>query len=154
MLHWRQTIKRLITIASVVIFISNLIIGLSPAPVLAQSAPSATTGAATAVGTSSATLNGTVNANGSSTTVTFEYGLTTAYGTTVTADQSPVTGSTSTAVSKTISGLTPNTKYHYRAVATNANGTTNGADMTFTTEPGEPADGKAHGKDDAPGQNK
>jgi len=39
-------------------------------------------------------------------------------------------------------------------VATNANGTTNGADMTFTTEPGEPADGKAHGKDDAPGQNK
>jgi len=110
-----------------------LIIGLSSAPVLAQSAPSATTGAATVVGTSSATLNGTVNANGSSTAVTFEYGLTTSYGATVTADQSPVTGNINTAVSTTVSGLVSNTTYHYRVVATNANGTSYGIDMTFTT---------------------
>jgi len=100
---------------------------------LAQSAPSATTEAATVVGTSSATLNGTVNANGSSTAVTFEYGLTTNYGTTETADQSPVTGNTNTAVSTTVSGLSPNTTYHFRVVATNANGTSYGIDMTFTT---------------------
>jgi hypothetical protein len=116
--------------------------------------PTATTGAATAVGTSSATLNGTVNANYSSTTVTFEYGTDTSYGNAVTADQSPVTGSADTAVSKTLLGLSPKTTYHYRVVATNASGTTYGADMTFATEPGKPANGKAHGKDDAPGQNK
>jgi phosphodiesterase/alkaline phosphatase D-like protein len=96
-------------------------------------APTVTTNAASGVGTTGATLNGTVNANNSSTTVTFEYGLDTSYGTTVTADQSPVTGTTDTAVSKAITGLTPNTTYHYRAVGQNAGGTGNGADMTFTT---------------------
>ena len=96
-------------------------------------APTATTNAATGIGTTSATLNGTVNANGSSTTVIFEYGFTTSYGFTWTADQSPVSGSTNTAVTATIGELLPNTLYHYRVVATNANGTTNGADMTFTT---------------------
>jgi hypothetical protein len=97
--------------------------------------PSVTTNAATAVSGTGATLNGTVNANNASTTVTFEYGTDTNYGTTVTADQSPVTGSTGTAVSKAISGLTSGTTYHYRAVGTNLSGTTNGADMTFTTFP-------------------
>ncbi|MGA3086229.1 MAG: hypothetical protein ABSE95_15770 [Thermodesulfobacteriota bacterium] len=81
----------------------------------------------------SATLNGTVNANNASTTVTFQYGLTTAYGSTVTADQSPVTGTSDTAVSKGITGLSENTTYHYRAVGVNSVGTTNGEDMTFTT---------------------
>jgi hypothetical protein len=117
-------------------------------------APTVTTDAASGVSGMVATLNGTVNANGFSTTVTFEYGLTTAYGTIVTADQSPVTGDTGTAVSKTLSDLTTKTTYHYRVVATNAGGTTYGADMTFTTKSGEPASGKAYGKDDAPGQNK
>ncbi|MCP5054319.1 MAG: hypothetical protein GY940_44535, partial [bacterium] len=99
----------------------------------APAAPSATTDAATSVVFSGATLNGTVNANNASTTVTFEYGTTVAYGTTVTADQSPVTGSSGTAVSKAITGLSGNTTYHFRVVATNGNGTANGADMTFTT---------------------
>ncbi len=97
-------------------------------------APQAQTDAASSVGITGATLNGTVNANNESTTVSFEYGTTTAYGTTVTADQSPVTGSSDTAVSKAISGQTPNTTYHYRVVGQNVTGTTNGADMTFTTE--------------------
>ncbi len=96
-------------------------------------APTVTTNAASAVLAYSATLNGTVNANGSSTTVTFQYGLTVAYGSTVTATQSPVTGSTATAVSAPIAGLTANTLYHFRCVGTNAGGTTNGLDMTFTT---------------------
>ncbi|NIM14056.1 MAG: hypothetical protein GTO45_18595 [Candidatus Aminicenantes bacterium] len=96
-------------------------------------APTATTNAASGVGTTTATLNGTVNANNSSTTVTFEYGETTAYGRTVGAVQSPVTGSTNTAVSAPVTSLVPNTTYHYRVVGQNANGTTYGADMTFTT---------------------
>jgi phosphodiesterase/alkaline phosphatase D-like protein len=105
---------------------------LSTGSALAQ-APTATTGAATGVGSAGATLNGTVNANGSSTTVVFEYGLTTEYGGTAPAPQSPVSGSTATPVSATLILLDPSTTYHYRVVATNASGTTYGADMTFTT---------------------
>ena len=89
-------------------------------PLMAQ-APTANTGAATGVGSFAATVNGTVNANGSSTTVIFEYGLDTGYGSTWTADQSPVTGSTNTAVSATLGELLPLTTYHYRVVATNVN---------------------------------
>src|SRR5205814_8890424 len=44
--------------------------------------PSVTTGSATAIGRTSATLNGTANPNGSATTANFEYGLTTSYGNT------------------------------------------------------------------------
>ena len=80
-------------------------------------------------------MNGTVNANNASTVVTFHYGLTTAYGMTAPATQSPATGNTGIAASKTITGLTPNTTYHYQVVAVNAAGTTYGGDMTFTTSP-------------------
>lgn len=97
------------------------------------SAPDVTTQAATAVGTTTATLNGLVNANYADTTVTFEYGKTTAYGSTVTAAQSPVTGSTDTSVSANITGLEPNTTYHFRVVGVNSQGSENGSDLTFTT---------------------
>jgi hypothetical protein len=102
-------------------------------------APTATTNAASSITTTGATLNGTVNANNASTTVTFQYGLTTTYGTTATATPSPVTGTASTAVSAAITGLTPNTLYHFRVVAVNATGTTNGLDATFTTSAAAPA---------------
>ena len=109
-----------------------IILLASGMPLMAQS-PTATTGAATGITMTGATLNGTVNANGFSTTVYFEYGLDTSYGSTWPADQSPVTGSTDTAVTATLAELSAYTTYHYRLVATNTNGTTNGADMTFTT---------------------
>jgi serine protease AprX len=96
-------------------------------------APTVSTDSATSITINSATLNGMVNAQNGSTTVTFQYGLTTAYGTTVTADQSPVAGNTDTAVSKAITGLSPDTTYHYRAIATNSAGTTNGEDQTLKT---------------------
>jgi uncharacterized delta-60 repeat protein len=92
-----------------------------------------TTNAATSVTASAATLNGTVNANSSSTTVTFEYGLSTNYGASVAATPSPVTGATGTAVSASLTGLIPGATYHYRCVGVNAQGTTNGSDQTFTT---------------------
>ena len=97
------------------------------------SAPTAATGAAGGVFTTTATLAGSINANGADTTVTFQYGLTTSYGSTVTAAQSPVTGETDVAVSAAVSGLTPGTTYHYRVVGQNFQGTTPGADATFTT---------------------
>ena len=96
-------------------------------------APTAATDAASDISSTAATLNGTVNANNASTTVTFEYGITTGYGSTVTASQSPITGTSNTSVSGSLSGLKPNMTYHYRVVATNATGITNGGDQTFTT---------------------
>ena len=96
-------------------------------------APVVTTVAATGITATAATLNGTVNANNASTVVTFQYGTTVAYGTTVTAAQSPVTGYVSTPVSAALTGLTANTTFHYRCVGVNATGTTYGADMVFVT---------------------
>ena len=102
------------------------IVGVPAVPVA-----SATTGAPTNVTATSATLNGTVNPNGSSTTVYFQYGTSTAYGS-QTANQ-VLTGSTSQSVMANVSGLTTGTTYHYRIVATNAGGTSTGNDVTFTT---------------------
>jgi len=96
-------------------------------------APSATTNAASSVTTTAATLNGTVNANNLSTTVTFEYGLSTSYGSEITAAESPVTGSTSTSVTAAIGSLAASTTYHYRIKAVSAGGATYGDDMDFTT---------------------
>jgi hypothetical protein len=96
--------------------------------------PSATTFDATNVESMSATLNGSVNANYVPTTVTFEYGLTTSYGSTETAAQSPVSGNTTINISADIIGLLPGeVTYHFRVVAVNALGTTYGEDMIFTT---------------------
>jgi len=96
--------------------------------------PAATTSAATSKSTTGATLNGTVNANNTSTTVTFEYGATTSYGQTATATPSPITDMTNTDISASITGLTAGTTYHFRVKAVNSVGTTYGSDMTFTTE--------------------
>ena len=96
-------------------------------------APTVATNAATAVLPNTATLNGNVNANGTSTAVSFEYGLTTAYGTPVAGTPTPVTGGSNTPVSANISGLAPSTIYHFRCVGVNCGGTTNGTDQTFTT---------------------
>ncbi|HJV77398.1 MAG TPA: fibronectin type III domain-containing protein [Paludibacter sp.] len=102
--------------------------------VTAYSAPTVTTDVAGDITSSGVTLKGTVAANGASTAVTFEYGTTNAYGTSVTATQSPVTEIAGIAVSKAITGLTANTTYHYRVVGVNAGGTTNGLDQTFKTD--------------------
>jgi len=98
-----------------------------------SAAPNVTTTAATNVSTNSATLNGTVNPNGLITAIKFQYGVTTSYGSEVTATPSSVAGTSSTPVSAGITGLALNTLYHYRVVGTNNAGTTNGADLTLTT---------------------
>ncbi|MBI5655915.1 MAG: hypothetical protein HZC44_03430 [Geobacter sp.] len=103
------------------------IANVSAAPV-----PTVTTNAATGIVPAGATLNGTVNPNGYSTVVTFDYGTSTSYGSSATASQSPLTGSTATAVSAAVSGLTCGTTYHFRAKGVNSGGTTYGSDATFT----------------------
>jgi hypothetical protein len=96
--------------------------------------PVATTVAATSVGMDAATMNGTVNANGYTTTVTFEYGLTTSYGSTVSATPGTVTGTSNTNVSAPLTGLASSSTYNFRVKAVSSEGTTYGANQTFTTE--------------------
>ena len=105
---------------------------LDPATVL-SSGPIVATNVATNMSTTSATFNGTVNPNGLSTIVKFQYGLTTSYGSEATATPSPVIGTNPVTVSTAITGLSSNTEYHYRLIATNSAETTLGADQTFTT---------------------
>jgi MSHA biogenesis protein MshQ len=101
-----------------------------------SSAPTVTTNAATSLTSIGATLNGTASSNGASTAVTFDYGLTASYGSTITASGSPLaSGATNTAVSAAVSGLSPSTTYHFRVNGVNSLGTTNGSDLTFTTLP-------------------
>lgn len=95
--------------------------------------PIVTTLAATHLTGSSATLNAVVNPNWLASTVTFEYGTTSNYGTTVTAEQNPVAGGSDTLVNSIITGLLPETTYHFRVKAVNNLGTTIGEELIFTT---------------------
>jgi len=99
--------------------------------------PVVATGAATGVTATSATLNGTVNANGSQTAYTFEYGTTNAFGS-ISAVESAGSVSGANPFALPITGLSPNTTYLYRIVATNANGTATGQIASFQTAPAPP----------------
>ena len=97
-----------------------------------SSAPTVTTSLATGVTTSSATLNGTVTANGLSTTAWFEYGASSGSYTGTTTSQS-VSGTSTTSVSIGISGLSASTTYYYRIAAENSAGTSYGSENSFST---------------------
>jgi len=99
---------------------------------LAQKPPHVATGTATNVGTNSATVSGVVNPNGLNTTAKFLYGTTTNYGG-VTNVSGTLTGTNATNVSVGLTGLAAGTTYHYTLVATNAAGSTQGADLVFST---------------------
>jgi virginiamycin B lyase len=93
---------------------------------------SAATGAASAVRTDGATIAGVVNPRGTRTTVTFEYGPTSAYGTD-TSEQDAGAGEDLTRLTTTLKGLEAATTYHYRVVTRSGVGTVRGDDETFTT---------------------
>ncbi len=94
------------------------------------SPPTVITAAASNVGSLSATLNGTVNPNGSATSVYFQYGTTTSYG-----NASPIQnlgdGADPVAFNANITDLASNILYHYQAVAFGAGVTNYGADTNF-----------------------
>lgn len=101
--------------------------------VVTQAPPIARTDAAANVTQTAADLVGAVNPQGATTTVHFEYGTTDAYGSStpnVSVGGSEITDQTGSA---TITGLSPGTTYHYRLLASNAKGSSVGADATFTT---------------------
>jgi len=90
--------------------------------------------AVTQVGPQQATLNAKINPESFATTYRFEYGPTTSYGSKAPVpDEGIGSGEADVAVAKTIGSLSAHTTYHFRVVATNAKGTTNGEDLTFYT---------------------
>jgi hypothetical protein len=98
------------------------------------SAPAVTTSAASGVTDTAATLNGTVNPEGAATTYQFQYGTSTSYGSVTPASPASAgSGSSAVGESADLSGLSASTTYDYRLVATNATGTTDGSNQTFTT---------------------
>ncbi|HEV7493176.1 hypothetical protein [Baekduia sp.] len=109
--------------------------------------PSITVTAATELTTTEANLTAKINPRGADTTYRFQYGTDTSYGTSVPNPAAGIgDGTTDVSVSEHLTGLSPNTTYHYRLVATSANGTTTGPDHTFiydTTGQGLP-DGRGY----------
>jgi gliding motility-associated-like protein len=101
-------------------------------------APTATTQAATAITTNGATLNGTVDDNGASTTVAIQYGtsptLSGATTATLTTGTSPIpAGTGTTSFTSVLTGLTPSTTYYFQITGVNSAGTTNGTILSFST---------------------
>jgi hypothetical protein len=95
------------------------------------------TGAASGITTSAATLGGTVNPEGASVKVSFQFGMTTGYGQSTTA-QTLAPSNVATPFSGQLTGLPAGTTIHYRAVAATDFGTFVGADQTLTTSPTPP----------------
>ena len=94
-----------------------------------------------------ALLTGTVNPNNATVTdCHFEYGTTTAYGTSVPCDQAPGGTGSAVPVSATLTGLALNTTYDFELVVTNTGGTarapgtfdTTAIDTTITSGPDGP----------------
>jgi phosphodiesterase/alkaline phosphatase D-like protein len=65
----------------------------------------------------------------------FEYGTSETYGASVACAPPPGSGSGADAVTAQLTGLDPNTLYHYRLNSENAEGAVDGQDATFTTPP-------------------
>ena len=94
--------------------------------------PAATTDPESSVTATSATLNGRVNPNGASTTCYFDYGTTPSFGQRSASDNAG-SGSSAISVSIPVTGLTSETVYYFRMVASNQNGVAYGATETLTT---------------------
>ena len=97
---------------------------------LVSNAPSALSANATAVASTTATLNGSVNPHGLATTYHFEYGTTTSYGS-VTPTLSAGAGSAAVPVTANITSLAGGSTYHFRLVAVNSDGTSYSSERTF-----------------------
>ena len=94
------------------------------------SPPTVSTNAASSVTYNSATLNGTVNPNGLSTSVWFNWGTTTSYGN-ASGVADAGSGTTTTSWQSTLSGASSCTTYNFRFVASNSAGTTYGSNATY-----------------------
>ena len=96
------------------------------------SQPAIASTSASAVGQTTATLSAMINPGLSPTTYHFDYGTSTAYGSSTPASAAGA-GDAIQVVSAALGGLKPATTYHFRAVANNGVGSALGTDQTFTT---------------------
>ena len=96
------------------------------------SRPAVASQSSSVTGDTAATISASVNPNGAATSLYFEYGPTSSYGS-ATANQSIPSGTAYVTRNASLTDLTPGTTYHFRVVATNSAGTTFGPDATFTT---------------------
>jgi hypothetical protein len=97
-----------------------------------KQAPNVVTQAATAIGEDGATLNASVSGHGGrTTTYHFEYGVT-GYEQ-ATTERSLAGSNSARTVTAAISGLLPDTVYHFRVRASNDDGGSSGRDLSFTT---------------------
>ena len=87
-----------------------------------------------AITTSGATVATSVNPNIQDTTVVVNYGTTTSYGSSTTAVDLGA-GKSAVPFTAALTGLAPNTTYHFDVVATNADGLTTSSDGVLTTLP-------------------
>jgi hypothetical protein len=87
------------------------------------------------VGETGATLEAVVDPGFSATTYRFDYGLTRSYGATTGEIPVPAANSTPQRVAAAIGNLKAGITYHYRVVATNAEGSVESPDQALTTVP-------------------
>ena len=106
-------------------------LALAAPSAMADQRPTAQTGAATVSASTSATLAGVVDPNGSDTWYSFVYGVGRYDGYTPLARAGA--GPDPVAVSAPIAGLTPATTYHVRLIAFSHHGFARGDDVPFTT---------------------
>jgi hypothetical protein len=111
--------------------VALLVLLAVPASALAGPCIDVTTGPATSITATTATLTGSLDPHAQTMTFRFELGPTIAYSSSTPTRNSTIT--TATTVSEKLAALAPGTLYHYRLVGTTACGTEYGADGVFTT---------------------
>lgn len=119
----------------------TLALGLSGVASASANAATATTVVATSVTQTSAALFGVAETGGAATTVQFEYGTTTNYGTFTPAQAIPA-GAGNVPVRASVAGLKAGTTYHFQLLALNSGPgpyyglvSSPGGDVTFRTSP-------------------
>jgi hypothetical protein len=119
-------------VLTVLVALGGLAAGAVPAG--AASAPAVDSESSSGATPFAAVLEAQVNPETEDTTCVFEYGPTNAYGTSVPCSPQDLgSGFGDVQATTSLTGLKPNTAYHYRVVVKNATGTTEGEDRQFTT---------------------
>jgi hypothetical protein len=111
---------------------ASVVLGLALAGAAQAASPTVSTVAATSIGQAAATLRADVNPHGAATTYAFQYGTSAAYGSQTPA-RSAGSGTAAKRVTFRLTGLTPGVRYHFRVIASNADGTSSGSDRSFKT---------------------
>ncbi len=133
---WRYTRVPALIVSDANLFAGSFSSGVWRRPLseMISTPPTVTTTAATNITSSSATLNGTVNPNGSATSAYFEWGTDNTLSTSnSTASQSIGSGTADVSVTADLTGLSPNTTYYYRVIGENSAGVQRGSILSFKT---------------------